>query len=224
MGPIVHLEHAAEDAPVAPESLLPVGVAQHEHRIGPQVVVGVDEGATKEWPDAEDIEEVGGHHPRQHVVRLAAVEQRERHAVVLHEPRHRSELLPVVDDFLRGERNVFGAGHERLLAGDHQPIAVLIRERPQEHAVDQAEDGGVRPDPEAEGEHHERGVPRRGDQGPDSVSNVAKQLVELDGHERPSDAPLGVTRAGSSDHGSRGASSALIATRSSVVDCPEPPA
>ena len=83
--PVVHLEHRTHDVRVATESLLPVRIAQHQHRLGAQVVVGVDERAADQRLHAEHVKEVRRHHAGQHLVRLAAVEQRERHAVILDE-------------------------------------------------------------------------------------------------------------------------------------------
>ena len=78
---------------------------------------------------AEHVEEVRRHHPAQHAVRLAAVEQRERHPVVLDEAVEGRELLPVVADLLDRERDVGRAGPLRLLPGKHQLVPVGVRQR-----------------------------------------------------------------------------------------------
>ena len=52
--------------------------------------------------------------------------------------------------------------------------------------VDQAEDSGVRTDPEAERDDHQRGVAGGGEQGPDSIPDITKHQVDLSAHRRPS--------------------------------------
>ena len=176
--PVVHLEDLPDDARVAAEALPPVRVAEHQHRLGPEIVVAVAERPAVERLHAEHVEEVRRHHPGQHAVRLAPVEQGERHAVVLDEAVERRELLPVVADLLDREGDVRRAGPLRLLAGEHELVPVGIRQRPQQHAVDEAEDGGVGADAEPEGDHHHQAVARRPEQRSHAVPHVPNQRFQ----------------------------------------------
>ena len=178
VGPVVHLEDLPDDVRVGAEALLPVGVAEDEDRLGPEVVVGVAERPAVQRLHAEHVEEVRRHHPGQHAVRLAPVQQRERHAVVLDEAVHGRELLPVVAYLLDREGDVGRAGPLRLLPGEHQLVPVGVGQRPQQDPVDEAEDGGVGADAEPEGQHHGQGVPRRPEQRAQTVACVPYQRVE----------------------------------------------
>ena len=177
VGLVVHLEHGAHDVWVATEALLPVGVAQHQHRFGAQVVVGVDERAAEQRLHAKHGEKVGRHHPGQHPVRLTAVQERERHAVILDEAVQRLQLVAVVDDLLDRERNVLGAGAGCLLAREHQLVPVAVGQRLQQHAVDNAEDRGVGADAERQGHDHQQAVARAAPQRADAVSDVLGEAV-----------------------------------------------
>ena len=44
---------------------------------------------------------------------------------------------------------------EEVDAQEGQLLRILVRQRPQQHAVDDAEDGGVGPDAQGEGENHD---------------------------------------------------------------------
>ena len=176
--PVVHLEHLPDDARVAAEALLPVREAEDEHRLRAEIVVAVPERAAVQRLHAEHVEEVRRHHPGEHAVRLAAVEQGERHPVVLHEAVERGELRPVVADLLDREGDVGRAGPRRLLPGEDQLVTVGVRQGPQEHAVDEAEDRRVRPDAEPEGRHHHQGVARRSAQCAQAVPHVPGQRFQ----------------------------------------------
>ena len=81
---------------------------------------------------------------------------------------------------------VFGHAElrERLLvpvAPDHrQPLGTLIRQRPEEHAVDHAEDRGVGADAEREGEHRHEREARPLPQAPEGVPEVLAEAGHSD--------------------------------------------
>ena len=58
VGPIVHLEHLADDVRIAAEAGAPVGVAEDQHRLGAGQIVGGDERAADDRLDAQQVEEV----------------------------------------------------------------------------------------------------------------------------------------------------------------------
>ena len=68
---VVHLESAPDDARVAVEAGLPILVTEDEDRIGARTLVGGDEGAPGEGPDADHVEEVGRDDAGRHPVRFA---------------------------------------------------------------------------------------------------------------------------------------------------------
>ena len=60
----------------------------------------------------------------------------------------------------------------------HQLRGARVRERPQQHAVDDREDGGVRADPERERDDRHRCKDRRASERPQPVMHVADQILE----------------------------------------------
>jgi hypothetical protein len=78
--------------------------------------------------------------------------------VILDQPVEHVGLLAVVE--------VLGDGHAqgvlpqqgRRLAHDDEPVAVLVGQGLEEHAIDHAEDGGVGADAEGQREHGQGGV------------------------------------------------------------------
>ena len=63
----------------------------------------------------------------------------------------------------------------RLVEEPHEPIGLVERQRPQQHRVDDAEDGGVGADAEREDRDHGDGERRRAEQDPEGVAEVGKQ-------------------------------------------------
>ncbi len=66
------------------------------------------------------------------------------------------QLRAVVVELLDRDAEVRLVGRRRRLLDEHQPIAVLVGQRLEQHAVDDAEDGGVGADPEAERQNGEQ--------------------------------------------------------------------
>ena len=66
------------------------------------------------------------------------------------------------------------------LTHDGQPIAVLVRQRLQQHAVDDAEDRGVGADAETERQHGQHRIARVLQQRARAIPHILDQLVEPD--------------------------------------------
>ena len=65
------------------------------------------------------------------------------------------------------------------LDGDpNKAISTGIRQRSEQHGMDDAEDGGVGADAEREGAHHDRGEPRRAHERARRESRVLTQVAE----------------------------------------------
>ena len=176
--PVVHFEDGAHDVRVAAEALLPVRVAEQQHRFGPQVVVGVHERATEERLHPKHIEEVGGHDAGEYAVRFTPVEQGERHPVVLDKSVQTVELIPIVDDLLDREWNVLRASAKRLLSSQHQFLSILVRERLQEHPVDHAENRGVGANAQRQRHHDEQAVAGMVPEAACPIANVSDDGVD----------------------------------------------
>ncbi len=179
MRPVVHLEHLADNVGVAAELGAPVGVAQHQDRLGAAHVVRRHERAADHRLDAEQIEEVRRHHAGVDAIGLAAVDQIEVHLVVLDQAvEDVGGALAVVEVLGDGHAGVAPPGQRRRLLDHHQPVAVLIGQRLQQHAVDDAEDGGVGADAEAERQHRQQRVAGMAQQRPRAVLQIRQQRFE----------------------------------------------
>ena len=145
---------------VAAKPRAPVFVAQHQHRRGARIVVAVDEGAAELRAHAEHVEEIGRDHAGVDAVGLAAIQQVERHLVELHQPAEAGELLAVVVELGNGDADGVLTGQRRRFLEQHQSIAFHVRQRLEQHAVDDAEHRGVGPDAQAEHQDGDQREPR----------------------------------------------------------------
>ena len=157
MRPIVHLEDAADDRRVAAEAALPVLVAQHQDGRCARLLVRVLERTPERRPHAEHVEEVRGDDARGDALGLRAAEQDEPHVVEFHESLEALRARAVVENLLIREAGVLDVGQRPLLPQHDEAVAVLIRQRAEQDAVDDAEDRRVGADPERHRQHdHDR--------------------------------------------------------------------
>ena len=176
--PVVHLEHLPDDVPVAAELALPVRVADDQHRRRARLVVVGHERAAEDRLDAEDAEEVRRDHAGVDAIGLAALQQVEIHLVEFDQRLELGRLVAVGEVFLDRHAGVGAADERRRLADQHQPIAVGVGQRLQEHAVDDAEDRGVRADPEPERQDREQREAAVLEQRAHAEAQVVQQLVD----------------------------------------------
>ena len=83
-------------------------------------------------------------------------------------------LVAEVEDLGDREVDVLAAGPVDGMPQVDQPLAVPVGQGLEQHAANDAEDGGVRADPEAEGQHHGEGEPASAGEAADGVAEVAK--------------------------------------------------
>ena len=155
----------AEHGRIAGEALQPVVVRQHHHRRRARAVVSGVERPAEHRAETHDREVVSGHQADVDTHRVVVAHQAEGHRRVLGDAaaeglRGGTEVV----DLGHRETHVVAAGAGGRLAKIHQPIAVPVRQRPQQHAAHHAEDRGVGADAEAQGEEHrERETARAGE-------------------------------------------------------------
>src|ERR1700733_6503133 len=83
--------------------------------------------------------------------------------------------LPVILNLLHRERNVLALRFTGTLVQHHQLAATGVRQGPQKHAVDHAEDGGVDPDSERERGNGDCRETRILEKDPEGVADILKQ-------------------------------------------------
>ena len=91
--PVVHLENLTDNRRVSAELALPIGVAEHQHRIRTFVIIRVDKGAAHDRLDAERIEEVRRDDAGGDAIGFAATQQIEVHLMELDDAGKARELL-----------------------------------------------------------------------------------------------------------------------------------
>ena len=169
----------SDDPRVGCETALPEAVAQDDDALVARLRLFGTEDATPGRGDAEDLEVLGRDQGRLHRLRVAAGAEAHRRQLLdggdLLEgarPFAPVEDVPPVHDVARSPRAGFPDAHELL--GSPK------RQGPQQHRVDDAEDGGARTDAEGQGDDGDR---REGQAPPHEAEAVAAVL------EQPFQAP-----------------------------------
>ena len=128
MDSIVHLERLAHDVGIGPV-FLPEFVAQHQDRIGTDLVLSLQEGPSQVGLDLQNVEKFRGDDPGLDALRLPTPEQDEGHGVVFNDRFQRLVLLAIVEDLFDRERHVVDVRQRSLLAQDDQLFAAFVGER-----------------------------------------------------------------------------------------------
>ena len=68
-------------------------------------------------------------------------------------------------------------GRLQVAPDHHESIRVAVRQRPQQHAVDDGKDGGVGTDAEREGEQHDDREPGIPAQGAEGITHVGRDQL-----------------------------------------------
>ncbi len=163
-----------EDATVAAETGPPQLVAEDDHARRARHIVRLAEIPSELRGDAERREVPPRHLLAAHRLRLLAVE-RQRGAPAGHCSEGREDvalLLPVAHVARRGPLVGRTAARGQVLPDHHQLLRRLIRQRPQEHAVHQAEDGCGGADAHGKGENHGGAESRRAGECPEDKAHV----------------------------------------------------
>ena len=177
--------HAAEDAGVGAEAVLPQPVAQdHDARVAAQLALLED--AAEGGAGTQHREVAGAHLQRAQPQRLRVRGQLEVDARPGAESGERLGALGEVD-VVEGRDGPAREPRARL-EDPHQAVGLGIGQRAQQHALDQAVDDRARREAEREREHRRR---REGGIAPEAARGVAQVLHDLfDGGEAALVAPL----------------------------------
>ena len=129
----------------AVEHPLPDGIADNDHRLGRRRVLRSREHAAGGRTDAEDVEEVDGDPVPFELVRVPVADHHGEDGVAI--PRHRGKRAVLALKVEEVARRMSAAAFvvRRRPDLDDTP-GVMERQRAEEHAVDHAEDRGVRGD------------------------------------------------------------------------------
>jgi hypothetical protein len=166
-----------EDLAVAAEAALPEFVAEDRHRLGAGELLRLGEAPSEDRRHPQERQHRGGDRGRVQPLGSLAAGQVDGPAVVdpqvLEDP-----VRPPVEEI--GGVGVLELGNAEPRGGvphPHQPLRVGVGQRPQQDAVDDAEDRGVGADAEGQGEDREQGESRLPQELADGGAEVAEERI-----------------------------------------------
>ena len=177
---------AADHRRIGAEALAPQRVGQQDDAVPPLDLLVGPEVAPQRRRDAKHAEKRGRHLERAHALGLADAGQvvragRRR----LHGRRHRGErpVLSVPVEIVGRRHRAEPPALARALLGErHHAVGARVRQRPPQHRVDDAEDGGARADAKGEREQRDGGEPWLPDEHPRAEADVLPHRVPHDAH------------------------------------------
>ena len=172
----VERERASEDRAIAAELRMPERVRQDDHASAAGVILVRAEHAAERGRGAEQREEIGGHLFAQDLHGFPGSREGAGHAGVAREALERLGE-PVV--FEVGRRDAKArrrrAARRRHLRQLHEPIGVRVGQRPEQHAIDNAEHGSVGADAERDRQDGHRGEAGRPPERAQGVSDLVDE-------------------------------------------------
>ncbi len=145
-----------EDTAVRAEAVHPKVVAQDGERMpaGRSIVLW-RERAAERGRDTQQIEVISGNQLPADALHLTAIADAKRGVMISQHAAKNLIASTQIPIHWIGERVIAhgGAVEFSLPVQEHQPIRIFHRQCPQQHLIQQAEDGGIRADPEGQREH-----------------------------------------------------------------------
>jgi hypothetical protein len=173
--PAVQLDGSAHHRGVAAEAALPQPVAEQRDIVAARKVLLRGERPPEQRPTAQRLEEVGRHLGCGNPLRLRAARQVRFRRTVGGELLKAADRFPVVEQFRPRKRNLFRGG-ERVPDG-HHPVRPAVRQRPQQHRVEDAHDCAVGADPERQRDHRHSREPGPPGKLPESEAEVLSETI-----------------------------------------------
>ena len=147
-------------------------VAEDGDVIGAGLILPSEESSTVQRAHAEDVEEAGGHEERLQRLRIACASQVGAAELVGDEPVEAAVAVAPGGEFMARYMPV---ARLAALVDPHHPAGIRERQRPQQDRIDDAEGGGVRANPDRQGQDGDGRHPRRSTQGAEPVAKILEQ-------------------------------------------------
>ncbi len=173
---ISEADRPADNRGVAPERCRPEPIGQHRYAGGVGPVVGRIDQPPAHRTETHHFEVRAADDAGPDDAGLAEPDHRERDRREITKRGQRLDASLEVAQLWYREVGVLDPFAARGLTDVDQPLLVTVRQRPQQDAADDAEDGGVGADAQCERDHHGDGQPLDAAQGPQSVAEVSKQV------------------------------------------------
>ncbi len=173
---VIEPQGLAREAGSGAEQAVPEPLA-HQHGVAPlELLLDRQERPALRRPHAEDRQEVGGDESPLDALRSVVLPQGEAfRAGVRRDARQEPALVPPVQEVAAGGQLEIRA-HDARRHMD-QPLGVAEGERPQQHGMDHAEQGGIGADAEGERDDRHRGEGRPSHQGAGGNAKVESERV-----------------------------------------------
>ena len=189
---VVHGEVPPDYGGISSEGALPVLVAEQQYRGRALLLILRSEVAAQQWLHAENIEEIPRYDPCLHTLRLAPAEEDKRHVVVLDQAVEAAVLAPNVVHLRNRESRGGKPGRGRLLAQQHDALAIGVGQRLQQDGVHDAEDGGGCTDSQRQGCHGGERVTKVSAHHPQRKARVLMEHREVLSRSRGEDSCDGI--------------------------------
>ena len=172
-----------DDGRIAAEAALPVAVREHHSGWPAGLLIGVRQPSADGRRDAERLERAVRHVHATHLFRLACPGHRRRRRVPDADVLERAILFGEGEEHRRRQPEIAGHVRDPRRARREQPqrdepLRFGIRQRTQQHAVDDAEDRGGRADADRQRQHGDRREHALPVEHAQPVSQVAQEIVE----------------------------------------------
>ena len=177
-GSIAEAHLLAEHRRIALHRRRPELVGEDDRARGVRAVVGGADQAAADGAEAHHVEVVAADDAGANDARLAEADQGEVERGEVAERRQALDARPQVVEFGDGEHRVLQLHAHRALADVDEAVLVLVDQRPQQHAADDAEHGGVGADAEREGDDDGEREPFDPGQGPERVAEIGEEAHE----------------------------------------------
>ena len=169
-------DRTAQGGRVAAEAILPERVADDRFGWRVRAVFGFAEQAAHARAHADDVEETAGDTPAAEPFRVVDAGERHRLGARQREGVERVLTRAPVDEIRPRHRHLRAVGPD--LVQVDEAIRLWIRQRPQQDAVDEREDGRGRADAERQRDEDDGGERRRPGERAHGVANVLPERVE----------------------------------------------
>src|SRR5579885_2863675 len=169
---------------IAVECVLPESVGENGGTRGLRAVILLTEQAPENGMQAHDFEVGAANDSCADFARFAEADEGEANRGEVAEFAQRLDACLEVLDFRDGEGGVVAADAAGALANVDETILVAIDERPEKHAANHAEDGGVSADAKGEGENNGDRTTLAAPKRADGELEIAAKKFRRKGHGR----------------------------------------
>ena len=173
---IVQIDRATNRTGIAVECALPESIAEHHDRWSADFVFLLTKRPADFRRQADDVEKIPRYRSARHSFSFATRDAAKVSRFLVGAGEMFENLVVILPiEIIRQRNRVILAGSGRFVQ-DHDPVRVWIRQRPKQNGVDDAEDGGVRPDAESECNNSNCGERRILDHLPKSKTKIVHRI------------------------------------------------